>query len=284
MSIPSGRSAWRVLDWTQVGFVASAFLLTIVAHAVAYLSHEYAHSVAAWALGWMGKPFDIDYGPATVYNTIFLGDVTDNVDYARIFSAGHGISAAVIAFSGPFLGNGLLYFLLFALASMPRISASRLLPFIYWLSLMCAANIWSYVPIRAITTHADIALIAQGLGTSCWVIFPFLMLMSGFITWHFFGRMFAKFHGALAGGSPVNLAVLIAFTAYWYFSFFGSDGISGSYGLISLVLSIASRYFLFPLCVAYLSARCFSYGVAAGRGDEANVSRRFEHLAPAGSR
>lgn len=267
MTVQSGGCMQHALDRTNVGFVASSFFFALVAHALAYLSHEYAHTMMAWSLGWMGRPFDIDYGPSTVYNFIFLGDVSDNVNYAPIFAAGHGISAATIAFAGPFLGNGLLYFLLYALASMPCTRSSRMFPFIYWLSLMCAANVWSYVPIRAITTHADIALMAQGLGISCWLLFPALMLVSGFITWHFFERMFAKFHGSVAAESPINLAALIAFSAFWYFSFFGGDGINGSYGLVPQVLSITSRYFLFPLCVAYLSTRYLSFTKRGSKRD-----------------
>ncbi|MBB5714880.1 hypothetical protein FHS94_001716 [Sphingomonas aerophila] len=39
----------------------------------------------------------------------------------------------------------------------------------FWLMMMCAGNVWKYVPIRAITTHADIAIAASGLGLSVWV-------------------------------------------------------------------------------------------------------------------
>ncbi|PMS36575.1 hypothetical protein C0Z20_10680 [Trinickia symbiotica] len=202
----------------------------------------------------MSEPFGINYGPATFSNVILLGDVDDNVKYSTIFAGGHGPSAAVIALAGPFVGNGALYFLLYAIASRSALMSRRyLLMFIYWLSLMCAANVWSYVPIRAITTHADIALGARGFGVSVWTLFPFVMAVSGFITWHFFARMFAKAHAQIAKGSVVNLAVVIAFTAFWYFSFFGAAGIDGSYGLVSQILSIASRYVLFPLCVAFLS-------------------------------
>lgn len=246
----------RVEVWRSFVFVLATSLLALVAHDVAYLTHEYAHSVMAWSLGWMQRPFGIDYGPATVYNILFLGDVSDNVDYTPIFASGHGVAAAVIALSGPFLGNGALYFAVYALASMRWMSSRRyLLMFLYWLALMCAANVWSYVPIRAITTHADIALAANGFGISTLVLFPFVMIPSIFITGHFLTRMFPAVYRRIAAGSAVNLAVLIAFTGFWYFSFFGGDGIGGSYGLVPQILSITSRYLLFPLCVAYLSAR-----------------------------
>lgn len=240
----------------SIAFALVTMVFVLVAHAVAYLTHEYAHTLLAWSLGWMDKPFDVDYGPATVYNVVFLGDVSDNVQYDAIFASGHGVSAAAIALAGPFVGNGVVYFLVYALASSAWVASRRyLLMFLYWLSLMCAANVWSYVPIRALTTHADIALAARGLGISTWLLFPFVMAISVFVTWHFMARMVSKAYEPIAAGSLPNLILFVAFTAFWYFSFFGGDAIDGSYGLISQVLSISSRYLLFPLCAAWLGAR-----------------------------
>src|ERR1700744_3404351 len=65
---------------------------------------------------------------------------------------------------------------------------------------------------------------------------------------------------SLAGDSVMFAVVTMVFaivtvTAFWYFSFFGGDGIDGSYGLISQALAITSRYLLFPLCAAWLGGR-----------------------------
>lgn len=250
------RSKVPSLARGSVIFALVTTVFAIVAHALAYLTHEYAHTLMAWSLGWMDKPFDVDYGAASVSNVIFLGDVSDNVPYDPIFASGHGLSAATIALAGPFLGNGLLYFLIYALTRSAWVSSRRyVLMFLYWLSLMCAANVWSYVPIRSLTTHADIALAAKGLGISTWLLFPFVMAVSAFLVWHFFTWMVAKAIEPIAAGSLPNLILFVAFTAFWYFSFFGGDGIDGSYGLVSQVLSIASRYLLFPLCAAWLGGR-----------------------------
>ncbi|MDJ1506629.1 hypothetical protein [Xanthocytophaga agilis] len=62
--------------------------LIIIAHAVAYMTHEYSHSFTAWALGWMANPLALDYGPATLSNILFLRDVSDNVSYDQIFAGG----------------------------------------------------------------------------------------------------------------------------------------------------------------------------------------------------
>jgi hypothetical protein len=262
-------------------FALTTFFFVLVAHAVAYLTHEYSHTLMAWSLGWMKQPFGIDYGPSTVSNFIFLGDVSDNVDYDPIFARSHGASAAAIALAGPFIGNGVLYFLLYGLTTLAAIRSHRLaLSFLYWLALMCAGNVWGYVPIRAITTHADIAIAAKGLGLSTWTLFPFVMLASAYVTWHFFHRLFRDVYRTVAADAPGNFALLIAFTSFWYFSFFGADGLSGSYGLISQILSIASRYLLFPLCVVYLFSR---YGGDSRLGRNGSASVRTSPIAHTGN-
>ncbi len=244
------------LTSANIYFGVVTAVLVIVAHAVAYLTHEYSHTFVAWVFGWMPNPLALDYGRPTLYNLLFLGDVGDNVRYDPIFASGHGIYAATIALAGTFIGNGLLYFLLYGIAKVRAVACSRwALSFVYWLALMCAGNVWGYVPIRAITTHADIAIAARGLQMSTWALFPFLLVPSLYIVYHFFNKMFALCFSRIADGSAINLALVIVLTSYWFFAFFGGDGTDGSYGLVSQLLAIFSKYFLFPISVMYLASR-----------------------------
>lgn len=251
------RAAFRGISAETFKFAVETVVFALVAHAMGYLIHEYAHSVFAWALGWMKEPFGIDYGHASVNNFVFLDDVDDNVDYAPIIASGHGVSAAVIALAGAFVGNAAVYFLLYALLRTNAVKSRRgLTSFVYWFSLMSAANVWSYVPIRALTTHADMAIAAKGLGISSWALFPFLIVPALYIVYHFFCRNFAGVYAIISSGERSRLAMLIALTAFWYFSFFaGSDAISGSYGLIAQILAILSRYLMFPLAVIWSTSR-----------------------------
>jgi hypothetical protein len=237
----------------NIRFGILSFALLLIAHAIAYLTHEYSHSLMAWSLGWMAHPFGIDYGHPTLDNFLFLGDVDDNVDYSPIFASGHGLDATVIALAGLFVGNGLLYFVVYGVIKRTAIGASRLgISFAYWLALMCAGNMWDYVPLRAITTHADMALAAKGLHLSVWVLFPFIAAPSLYIVQHFFRRTFPLCQQKIADGSGNDFIILASLTAFWFFSFFGRDGIHGNYGLISQLLSITSVYLLVPFCMLYL--------------------------------
>lgn len=245
---------------TNLVFILSTFVVILVTHAIAYLTHEYSHSLAAWALGWMDRPFGIDYGPATLDNVLFLNRVDDNVTYSRIFDAGHGVEAAVVALSGPFIGNGLLYFILYGIA---RAGAARMQPvfttFIYWLSLMCAANVWSYVPLRAITTHADIFLAAQGLGISTLALFPFLMIPAAYIVFHFFRKLLPLCEPMITAGDRGKSIVVAVLTAYWFFSFFSGASADGKYGLTSEIIGVISKYLLVPVCTLWLLSRKDEY-------------------------
>ena len=262
MTSIGGGTVINKITSKNIGFGLLTLLLLLIAHAAIYLAHEYSHSLMAWSLGWMARPVGIDYGRPTLGNFLFLGDVGDGVDYAPIFASGHGVAAAIIALSGTVLGNGLLYFVIYGLTKWASAGMSRVgVSFAYWLSLMCAANVWGYVPLRAITTHADIALAAKGLHFSTWTLFPFLAVPALYTVYHFFRRMFPLCQEKIAADSGNDFIFLSVLTAYWFFSFFSGDGIDGSYGLVSQVLCIMSRYVFVPFCTMYLVSRYYPRSV-----------------------
>jgi hypothetical protein len=247
----------RTLSAETIRFGMLTFIVMLLMHAVAYLTHEYSHSVVAWALGWMEHPFGIDFGPPSLYNFIFLGDVEDNVAYDPIFASGHGVTATIIALSGPFIGNGLLYFIVYGLTKRTALGASRLATTLnYWLAVMCAGNVWSYVPLRAVAAHGDIALAARGLDMSPWLFFPIIAVPSFFIIWHFFARMFPLCHQIVSHASAGNFIIVSTMTAWWFFMFFTGDGYS-SHSYFGFLLAVVSRFVFLPLCVSFFVARYF---------------------------
>lgn len=75
---------WRAAD---TAFAFNTALVILLAHAVAYFTHEFSHSVAAWAFGYMSNPFALDYGAPTPGNVVLLSGVGDNVQYEPIIPA-----------------------------------------------------------------------------------------------------------------------------------------------------------------------------------------------------
>ncbi|MGR6328396.1 hypothetical protein ACU5AX_04975 [Sphingomonas sp. XXL09] len=250
---PSRIAGFAPNPGATLAFALTSALLVVLAHAIAYLAHEYAHSIVAWALGWMADPFALDYGPATLNNILFLGDVGDNVPYDAIFAQGRGLQAAVIALAGMTIGNVAAYVLLARLATRPWIAGHPMrLSIVFWLALMSAGNVWSYVPVRALATHADIALAAKGFGVAPWLQLPFLLVPSLGVILHFFGRMCGPVIAGIARATPGRAVVLIALTGYWFFVFFVGDAAGGSYGMPAELIAITSKYLLFPLSTAWL--------------------------------
>lgn len=243
-------------------FDISAFALTnaviaVLAHAIAYLTHEYSHSFCAWALGFMANPLALDYGDATPANLIMLRDVGDNVQYESILQGGHGLAVAVIALAGPYVGNALLYVCLYAATKRVRMHPIAL-SFTFWLLLMCVGNVWSYVPIRAITTHAHIAIAAGDMQVGVLTLFPFLMVLSLLIVVHFLARACPWFISAIVSGDNARKALMVAMTATWLFFFYGMIGVISNYGVVSQVFSLVSMLFLTPIAAAWLWQRCCS--------------------------
>jgi len=231
-------------------FAMRMVILILVTHAVSYLTHEYAHTTMAWMLGYIANPFALDYGGLTPANLILLSDVGDNVPYDAVFASGHGAAAAAIALAGPFIGNALLYVCLYA--ACRRRASGRMAAATFWLLLMCAGNVWSYVPIRALATHADIALAARGLQIGRLALFPLLMIPSMLLVGHFFAKACPLFICNIAQGNQARALLMIAMTTTWFFVFFGGLGMSGSYGTAAQVFSIVSEIVLLPIALAFL--------------------------------
>lgn len=231
-------------------------MLIVIAHAVAYLTHEFSHSFTAWALGYMANPFALDFGGPTPGNLVLLSDVGDNVQYEPMLQGGHGLAVAAIALAGAFIGNGLLYICVYACMARVRTQSPLVLSFTFWLLAMCAGNVWSYVPIRAITNHADIAIAASGLHVSVLALFPVLLAPSLILIGHFFARTCVLFIPAIAPGATARTAMMIAMTATWFCFLYGGAGLSGSYGPVSQIFSLISALLLMPFAIVWLWHRC----------------------------
>lgn len=254
------QQGWLHMTATQMGsvrgdlirFVATTAVMVLLAHAAIYLVHEYCHSFTAWLLGYKQDPLALNYGEASTANILFQQDIDENVDYAPIFAGQHGFSAALIALAGPGVGNGVLYFVCLWLfrAALSRNYRNTAM-FVFWLALMCAGNVWSYAPTRVITTHADMFLVAKGLGISTWLLFPWVTAASIYIAYSFFFQLFALAKESLFKSDVDRLVIVSALVSYFYFGFFGGGDVSGHYGPVSALLSIFSLVVLLPLSALF---------------------------------
>jgi len=227
-----------------------------LAHALAYLAHEYAHSFVAWALRCKANPLALDYGGLNFDNVVFLDDIDENVDYAPIFAAGHGPVAALIAVSGVLIGNGLFYLLSRRLYTTTKKRGHRMLAlFMFLLCLMNVGNFISYVPARTFTTHADMVTVQQGLNISPWWIAIVLGIPFCAAMWHFFAAILPDAMRFFFPNTKVGEVLLLVLSAYMAFKFFGGSGFH-RYGEASHWISAFSIYVLFPLSIVL----CWPHG------------------------
>jgi hypothetical protein len=218
-----------------------------LAHLLAYLMHEYAHSFVAWAMHAKSNPLALHYGGFNLDNLLFQDEIEENVDYAPIFMAGRGYITSIIAVSGVLVGNGVSYIasrLLYARAV--RKNQRKWALFFFWTCLMSVGNFLSYVPLRTFATHADMATVAKGISMSPWLVCLFLGIPFAAALWHFFAKLLPEAEDFLFLHEPGLRTVLVLLSTSLVFVFFGSSGMN-NYGPISRGLSEICRYLLFPL-------------------------------------
>jgi hypothetical protein len=259
-------TAARRRDLSFAALTAAALLIT---HAIAFFLHEWLHSTMAWLLGFKAHPLAINYGHLDLSNVLLQQEMDEKVDLKPIFSAGHTIDVTIIALAG--VGSNLLVYIICALVL--RSGASRMRPastlFLFWLAAMSAGNLWSYAPLRTITTHYDMADAAQGLGISSWTLLPFVTLPALWVGWDLFSRLLPIVLAQTSGDDLLRRAFVIVVACFVYFGFFGSVAISGNYGNVSAVLSILSMFVLFPLVVmATLSRAGMRCATVRATGEE----------------
>ncbi len=245
----------------ELRFAVLTVLALLVAHAIAFFLHEYSHAVMAWLLGFKADPLAIHYGHLDLSNVLLQQDIDENVDYRTIFGTGHGLDATVIALAGPGIGNGALY-VACALVLRRRVATmqSAGVLFLFWLAVMASGNLWSYAPVRTVTTHGDMGVAAQGLGISGWTLFPFVVLPALWGVWDLFRIVLPLVLSRVCGGDALRRTFVTAVACFVLFGFYGCPAIGGNYGNVSAVFSIVSMFVVFPVV---LMATLSRYG--AGR-------------------
>lgn len=219
-------------------------IFMILANYLAVLSQEYAHSIAAYLLGYKEHPFTIYFGGKSLMNLLLLFNINANVDYDLITSAGRLRDLAVIGFAGIGLANGGMYLLTLRLLKRKFIQRLHLVfYFLFWLNFMSFAQIFSYIPIRTFSESGDVANIIQGLNISPWWICIFFGYAVTYMTWHFFTRTLIRTEDVLHIKSNLFKAVLMMLCAIPLFGYFGIAGFIDN-GEIAHFLSAASLFLL----------------------------------------
>lgn len=226
-----------------------AFVLLWLAHALGYLLHEYAHSIAAWVLGYKANPLALDYGHLSFLNFALLSDIDENVDYVSIFRAGKGYLVSLVAVSGVLFGNSTLYAVSRGLYSLAKKRNAQLLGlFAFLFCLMSIGNFWCYMPVRTFTTHGDMANVEAGLHLSPWWIVTVLGVLFSLAIWHLFAKLLPDVRSFLFGDERIPRVVLTIVSSFTLFAYYGNAGLHG-YGETSHLISVFSSGLLSPVAL-----------------------------------
>ena len=220
------------------------------AHAVVFFTHEYAHSVTAWLLGWKSNPLDLDYAHPTLKVFLLQLGIDQNVDESSIFASGHGADAAFIAAAGAVIGNGLIALPLSRLAYRLAVQHRRFgwALFAYWCTVASVGNFFDYVPIRTFTLDGDMGSVQRGLGWSPWT----LLLLFGVPTlvamiWLFL-RVVPQTLRQLFPTRTTRQALVTVVTIGVMFGFFGAVGLIEG-GPVAYTLSTISVKLVLPAAI-----------------------------------
>lgn len=208
-----------------------------IAQLTAYI-HEYGHSFTAWALGFKTNPLDIIYGGWSWQNLIFLANIDENVNYVLIDQLGHRHLISLIAFAGPGIATLSIY--LITLYLLQKKFNSYLYCLIFWINLINLRELWAYVPLRALSTTADIANINYSLSLSPWWIF---ILISPFVAWavlNFFSKTLKNAYEKLGLVSISSKATLLILTIVYFFTLTGLQILTAHYNSITNTLTWAA--------------------------------------------
>jgi hypothetical protein len=217
-------------------------------HAIAFFAHEYAHSCAAWALGWKTNPLALNYEHLTPGNFLLQLDIDENVEYDPIFAAGHNYSAGIIAAAGMVIGNGLLTYPIsrYSYHSAKQRGSRSWAIFSYWLCVASVGNFIDYVPIRTFAPHGDMHTLAKGFNCSPWWIILLLGIPTAIALIHFLFRFMPRTLRWMFPASPGRRVVTVLLTTLALFGFYGAVGWSG-YGPAAHTMSLISACTLLPL-------------------------------------
>ncbi|HSW70049.1 MAG TPA: hypothetical protein VLI69_07880 [Gammaproteobacteria bacterium] len=211
-------------------------LYILLAQLTAYL-HEFGHSFTAWALDFKNNPLDIIYGGWNWQNFLFLANIDENVNYAMINEVGHRSLIYLIAVAGPCVS---LLIYLVTLYFLRKKFNSYLYYLVFWINLINVRELWAYVPLRSLSSTADIANINYSLDLSPWWIFILITPFVAYAVWHFFSSTVKNAYEKLGLFSFASQATLFILTVIYFFTLTGLQILTANYNFVTNGLTWAS--------------------------------------------
>jgi hypothetical protein len=213
---------------TRLKLILLTPVFIIFSHYFAVFPHEYAHSFMAWILGYKSNPLQLNYGGTSWNNLLLLSNINENVNYRQILNDGHFFYVALIAFSGAWIANLLLFILSLYLLKQKTVKQKPyIFYFTFWFNLMNLGNFYDYVPMRTFANYGDIYGIVVGLNISPWWIYIMVGYLVAFLIWHFFtSTLISAYKNFEISSTPLRAGLMITSVLILFGFFSGIIGIS----------------------------------------------------------
>lgn len=251
-------------NWPWLVLIPLILVQWWLAHAIVFFSHEYAHTIMAWLLGWKAGPFDLHIPPLSLKLLLIQLGIDQDVNEAPIFAAGRGVDVGLIAIAGMVLGNLLITLPLsrWAWRKAKQQDARGWAMLAYWCTLASIGNLIDYVPVRTFTVESDMGSVQKGFGWSPWLIMlalgvPTLILLAHFLWRTVPAALLWLFPESRAQRATVALLSMLAL-----FGFYGAVGFLDG-GETARQFSMVSVFVFIPLMTAMEIARAWRKGKPA---------------------
>lgn len=175
------------------------------------LVHEYAHSTAAWLLGYTPSPFTVVWG-----NWIVPKGWDEGVPYDQLFPSRGNLAEAVIG------GIPLLIHTVFVIVScyflLRPFPATRplLLLMLYLFAVINLAELIAYIVMRPFIPDGDTGRFNAGMAMSPWILFIFGSAFLGVVLWVLARKVAPKLDAFTDGSRLVHWAIVLS-TAFILF-------------------------------------------------------------------
>jgi hypothetical protein len=192
--------------------VVITIAMYLVLQAIIILMHEYAHSTAAWLLGYIPTPFTVVWG-----NLLTLRGWDEGVPYDRLFPA-RGNPAEALIGGIPLIIHTIIVAVGVLLLQRPWTEKEKwLFNALYWFVVLNLAELIAYIIMRPFLSTGDTGRFNEGLGLSSWLLFVVGTILIVIGLWILFRRILPVMNDVVARGNPVTYWAMVVGTAFILF-------------------------------------------------------------------
>jgi hypothetical protein len=193
-------------------YVPVAIVTYVVVLAVTIVIHEFVHSTWAWALGYMPRPFSIEWG-----NPVTMKGWDEGVPYTQLFPLPGNSSESVIGGSPLVFHTIVVIAGLFLLQRQWMMTKKWLFHIVYWFVVVALMELIAYIWMRPFAPGGDTGHFNHGLDVSPWFLFVVGGLLLLAAVYVFFQNVMPTMANVIAPGNQLTPWAILVITSFVMF-------------------------------------------------------------------